>query len=555
MKNLSSVAKGIFLVFFRFLFSITVLILVGCSTDVEPEEKEEQEEIVEEEVVINPNQVVAINTGSVVGEIYNFWSTRPMVNQTRFRNSNFTQSIQAIRDYVKNYNLVRVLGGRLDDRNQFYQGVDSNGDVIADFSGLLSDLRNLKQAGFQPRIVLDNVPWNMSLPRVEDEYGNSKPPINYDIWRQYINKFLNALIDEFGITEVETWRFRVATEPNFSPNHWRGSVNDYFRHYDITVDEVLKVIPNAIVGPGNNLTEGIATFTTELIEHCANGTNLATGNKGTQMDFFSISYYEKIDQNTVRLPEEISQYRDALNSAGYGGIPLDIQEFGILRDENAQRGLSSTDGTEFGASWYATIADMAFEYGITEIYNWGQEIEASDLPQGIKHVTSMFLKMEGGNRLSTADSFTGHTGIIPATRNGSIYLLLYNHNTSRTSQSQRTMFPQIEGAEISAGASWTMSEWTVDQDNGIMMHELYKDLRASGVSEDNNGRIYGNRPSDRFGDGWEDVLNANLAKYQMMAELPQTITDSVVTVDDNGKLTLKVDMEPHAVKLIELIPE
>lgn len=34
------------------------------------------------------------------------------------------------------------------------------------------------------------------------------------------------------------------------------------------------------------------------------------------------------------------------------------------------------------------------------------------------------------------------------------------------------------------------------------MHELYKDFRAAGVGEKSKGRIYGNRPADRFEDTW-----------------------------------------------------
>jgi hypothetical protein len=39
-----------------------------------------------------------------------------------------------------------------------------------------------------------------------------------------------------------------------------------------------------------------------------------------------------------------------------------------------------------------------------------------------------------------------------------------------------------------------------------------------------------------------------------MAQLPKTITDSLVKKQE-GKLTLKDHLEPHSVKLIELIPE
>jgi xylan 1,4-beta-xylosidase len=477
-----------------------------------------------------------------------------MVNQTRFNSANFTASLEDIKPYVTSYNLVRMLGGRTDDRNTFYQGVDASGNIITDFSGLITSMQNFMQTGFKPRIVLDNVPWEMSPPRLEDTYGNSKPPADYDLWRQYINAFLQALVDEFGMEEVKTWRFRVATEPNFTPDHWRGTRDEYFKHYDITVDEVLQVIPDAIIGPGNLLTEGVATYTTELIDHCANGTNFATGEQGTKMDFFSISYYEKIDQNTVKLPAVAELYRNKLNSyPQFSDIPFDIQEFGMLRDENGKRGLSLVDATELGASWYATIADMAYQYGITEIYDWGQEVEGSTLPQGRKNVTSMLQMMEGGNRVEATTPINGYVGAIPVVKDDKIYVLVYNHNPSRTSTSNRTMYPQIKGAEITANNEWTMNEWTVDKTHGVFMHELYEDVIAAGVPII-NGRIYGNRPSDYFEDSWQGVLDANLDKYEMLAELPQTVTDSLVqTMDDN--ITLKIDLEPHSVKLIELTPQ
>lgn len=554
-----------------FLFALTAVFFLQCSKDV-AEEVEEQIINVEEEeekkdtipVVVpkyDPDKIISINTGEVVGELYNFWSTRPMINLERFNATGFRNSVEGLKDYVKSYNIVRTMGGRLDNKNNYYKGVDESGKIITDFRGLISSLRNFNRTGLKPRIVLDNVPWEMSGDvRQEDTYGNSRPPLDYGIWRQYVNAFAQALVDEFGMQEVKTWRFRVGTEPNLSPGHWRGTKDQYFKHYDFTVDELTKVIPDAIVGPGNSLTEGVATFTTEIIDHCAVGRNFATGEIGTRMSFFALSYYEKIDLNTIKFPGVVSSYRTKLDSySQFRNIPFDIQEFGMLRDENRERGFSLSDGTDLGASWYATIADMAYESRLSEIYDWGQEIESSTLPAGRKNVMYMLQKIEDGNRLRASkpknvNNRTSFAGAIPVVKEGNIYLLVYNHNTSRKVTSSREFFPQLEGSLINGTTSWKMNEWTVDKSNGVFMHELYKDLRAAGVGEKSNGRIYGNRPSDRFEDGWKNVLNSNLDKYEKMSQLPQTLTDSIVTKED-GKLTLKVNLKSHAVKLIELIPQ
>ncbi|WP_435414369.1 GH39 family glycosyl hydrolase [Polaribacter aestuariivivens] len=549
-----------------FVLATLTVLTVSCSKD----ELVDKEEVVEiEDPVDNnngnvlgfdysnedPNKIVSINTGSGEGLFYNFWSTRPMVNQTRFNSSGFRNSIQNIKPYVKSYNLVRTMGGRTDNLNTFYKGVDASGKIITDFSGLIQSMRNFMSTGFKPRIVLDNVPWQMSLPKVDDTYGNSKPPNDYGLWRQYVNAYLQALVDEFGMSEVKSWRFRIATEPNYTPHHWRGAKEEFFKHYDITVDEVLKVIPDAIVGPGNLLTERLATFTTEIIDHCATGTNYATGEIGTKMDFFSLSYYEKLNKKEVRFENVVKHYRNKLNSyTQFSNIPFDIQEFGILRGDNGVRGLSLSDATEVGASWYATITDLAFKYNITEIYDWGQELESSTLPTGRRNVTEMFLKLEGGIRLFANENLSGFSGVIPVAKNGNLYLLVYNYNTTRSSTNSKTVFPIIEGSQISNNTTWKMNEWTIDKENSILMNELYKDIRANGVGEKSNGRIYGNRPSDRFEDGWKSVLDNNNAKYTQLSKLSLTINDSIVGKFDE-KLMLKVDLAPHAVKLIELIPQ
>ena len=548
-----------------FLLSILSVLSISCSKE-EPTFDEENlfEDLddKDDDVVgfydfsnVDSNEIININTGSSLGLFYNFWSTRPMINQSRFNGASFRNSLTNIKPYVKSYNLVRMMGGRTDNQNTFYKGVDGSGKIITDFSGLISSLRNFRLTGFKPRIVLDNVPWEMSLPKVDDTYGNSKPPNDYSIWRQYVNAYLQALVDEFGMSEVKTWRFRIATEPNYTPHHWRGTKEEFFKHYDITVDEVLKVIPDAIVGPGNLLTEGAATFTTEIIDHCATGTNYATGQIGTKMDFFALSYYEKLDKKEVRFENVVKPYRDKLNSYNqFSNIPFDIQEFGILRGDNGVRGLSLSDATELGASWYATIADLAYQYNITEIYDWGQELESNNLPTGRRNVTEMFLKLEGGIRMYAEDKFSGFSGVIPVLKDGKLYVFVYNHNTTRNSTNSKTIYPKFEGSQISNTTKWKMNEWTIDKENSILMHELYKDIKNTGVSEKTDGRIYGNRVSDRFEDGWINVLNGNLSKYEELSKLSLTVKDSLIGKFEES-LMLKVDLAPHSVKLIELIPQ
>ena len=90
-----------------YLLSVIVLMCALFYTCSKSEEVlEEPEPEIEEPLIIDSNKIVTINTSAVVGPMYNFSSTRPMVNQTRFNNASFRESIEHIKPYVKSYNLV-----------------------------------------------------------------------------------------------------------------------------------------------------------------------------------------------------------------------------------------------------------------------------------------------------------------------------------------------------------------------------------------------------------------------------------------------------------------
>ena len=102
--------------------------IISCSKDEVIEEMVEVEDPIEDPVEdpaedpnvidltgIDANKIATINTGSTEGLAYNFWSTRPMINQNRFNASGFRNSLTPLKSYVKSYNLVRTMGGRTDN--------------------------------------------------------------------------------------------------------------------------------------------------------------------------------------------------------------------------------------------------------------------------------------------------------------------------------------------------------------------------------------------------------------------------------------------------------
>jgi len=257
-----------------------------------------------------------------------------------------------------------MLGGREDGLNAWFKGIGKNGEAECDFSGLIKHLQGMQDAGYTPRIVLDNIPTAMSEPGEMATYGNTRPAIDLRVWHSYIQQAIQSMVEAFGMNTVSQWRIRVGTEPDLYPGHWRGTKEEYLRHYDCTVDAVLSVIPNAEVGPGNILNPSIKhrvngigqnPWGLDIVDHCATGTNTWTGKTGTIMTFLECSWYGQVGRPIDSINVAIQRMRERLERyPQFMDLPISISEFSILRDEHNYRGKG--DITEWGASWYAAIA-------------------------------------------------------------------------------------------------------------------------------------------------------------------------------------------------------
>ena len=96
LSNTKKVCGLIFL-----LCIATVFFTCSSAEDVEEVIIENPDPEDPEEPIIDPNKIVAINTGSLNGQMYNFWSTRTIINQTRINRSGFPTNINQIKDNVK----------------------------------------------------------------------------------------------------------------------------------------------------------------------------------------------------------------------------------------------------------------------------------------------------------------------------------------------------------------------------------------------------------------------------------------------------------------------
>ena len=505
---------------------------------------------------------VVIDGNRPEGVCYDFWSISNFTSQHMFADPKYGKRVKGSKPFMKEVNCVRLLGGRHDGRNAWFQGVDENGKVQCDFSGMVQYLRGIQDAGYTPRIVLDNIPTAMSEPGELAKYGNTRPAKDLKVWHEYVRQVVQALIDAFGAETVSKWRIRVGTEPDLYPGHWQGTKEEYLRHYDCTVDAVCSVLPDAEIGPGNILNPahadrvngaGQRLWGLEIVDHCAKGKNTWTGETGTRMCFLECSWYGQVGRSIDSLDVAIGRMRDRLGRyPQFADLPVSIAEFAVLQDEHNRR-LWSGDITEWGASWYAAVADRVYELDVRQVHEWAQT--TAGLPHPRTLVIGLLEQMEGGEKLnvSVEAESAARAGAIACRKDGGFYVLLYNHRPWRTPSIAEQIDLTLKADSLD-GVEWTISEWGIDRERGVFAHQLYTDCEQAGLEPLPNSPIYGGNVALHFGAGVHKILAQNRTAYAKLAE-PACLRQAEPLKTSDGTVNLTLQMPGHSVRLLVISPK
>jgi xylan 1,4-beta-xylosidase len=113
--------------------------------------------------------------------------------------------------------------------------------------------------------------------------GWSYPPKNYTNWGDLVFQWANHCVDRYGADEVRQWYWETWNEPNIQ--YWHGRPDEFYKLHDFAVQAVRRALPSAKVGGPD--TAGAGRALRDFLEHCARGTNEATGSVGTPVDFIS----------------------------------------------------------------------------------------------------------------------------------------------------------------------------------------------------------------------------------------------------------------------------
>jgi xylan 1,4-beta-xylosidase len=116
--------------------------------------------------------------------------------------------------------------------------------------------------------------------------GWAYPPKDYARWAELVSQWVRHCVERYGRPEVEAWSWEVWNEPNIL--YWRGTPEEYHKLYDHAAVAVKRALPAAKVGGphvAGTRSPSSTKFLRDFLEHCLRGTNHATGEVGSPIDF------------------------------------------------------------------------------------------------------------------------------------------------------------------------------------------------------------------------------------------------------------------------------
>ena len=479
-------------------------------------------------------------------------------------------------DFIEYIQLMECSGGNA-ARDLFLDPDDLSVLDDYDFSPLLASCRGILKTGAKPLLKLGNVPAKLSrnaIAAAGADTGafsvNVFPPDDYGAYYAYVKAIAEALVTEFGLEEVQSWRFGVMTEYE-NADWFRAPGNDpaataeaYCKLYDYTVQALIDTLcPEVFVGAHSmTCSEGLwdeALF----IRHCGEGTNYATGEKGARLCYLAASYYEVAPGErggALPLPEIAAFFRDTAESVGLTDLIFGVDEGRILYGNAAgsvSRELNSrTVGDTYQAGFDARLVKQMFDSGMDYFSSWEYCSEGNNhgLPLVSYYVAAHAAAFKGARLAKTCASKKGliykaEVDAVSAFDEGAntLRIMAYNYRNKVGYRACAELtftanVPQFHDGEAQ------VTVWMIDDDCN-WFDEWRADRAALGITDD----CFAWSPDDGC-PTWADeaarqTFLSLTEKYAACSRLePKTLTAQV----KNGKLKLSAELAPYAVVFIDV---
>ncbi len=334
---------------------------------------------------------ISVNAKKTEGEIPNIVSN---VNLWHMGESFYDPEITSdynVFEFVEYVQLMQCTGGT-EDRDLFEDPLNTATLTDYDFESLIKNCRGILKSGAKPHLKLGGVPLKFTKDYELGGFGmNPYPPDDYNVYYDYINAIAKALVKEFGLTEVQSWRFGCMTE--YENKDWfmakiktdneeelsKASAEEYCKLYDYTVKALTDVLGEDICVGAHSMTVTEGLWDEEIfIKHVAQGKNYATGKKGTPIKFLSASFYDYCPGEYTSgksLPETVGYLKSIAEKYGLNDLFYGIDEGRLLNGNSSgavgKELLQRVTGYTWQAAYDARLFKQGIESGLAYFSSWG----------------------------------------------------------------------------------------------------------------------------------------------------------------------------------------
>jgi xylan 1,4-beta-xylosidase len=319
---------------------------------------------------------------------------------------------------------------------------DAAGRPIYDWRGidrifdsyLQRGVKPLAQIGFMPEAMSSEPQpyrhsWRPGMPYNQIYTGWTKPPKDYTKWGELAYQWAKHEVEKYGADEVNSWWWEVWNEANNQPTgYWGGSAEDFRKLHDYAVAGVRRALPTARVGGPDTAGHG-GQFMKDFLEHCLHGTNYATGQKGTPLDF--VAFHAKgsptfVDGHVrMGISAQLKTIETAFNTIG--SYP-ELKNIPVIIGESDPEGCAACQGPQnayrngtmyssYTAAVFARKHDLAdlhrinLEGAVTWAFTFEdqpwfagfRQIASNGVPMAVFNVFRMYAEM-GAERVAASSS-------------------------------------------------------------------------------------------------------------------------------------------------------
>jgi xylan 1,4-beta-xylosidase len=309
---------------------------------------------------------------------------------------------------------------------------DANGNPVYDWTitdrifdtYLARGVRPYVQLGFMPQALSTHPEpyqhhWTPEVKYEAIYLGWGFPPKDYAKWGELCYQWTRHCVEKYGRAEVETWWWQLWNEPNIG--YWRGTQEEFYKLYDYSVAGVRRALPTARIGGPETAGGTGGGSLSKFLDHCVNGTNAVTSEKGTPIDL--ISFHAKGSPKFVDGHVRMGISNQLQNIDGAFAA---IAKFPTLRDKPIVIGESDPEGcaacqgpqngyrngtmySSYTAASFARKHELAAKHGVNleGALTWAFEFEDQPYFAGFRVLSSngidhpvlntfrMFSKMSG----------------------------------------------------------------------------------------------------------------------------------------------------------------